>query len=151
MLEKLWNEEGPFDVLWGHSQGAILLAAIMASPDKSPLHSAKNVILNGCAWPKPFENHLESFREREKKQKGVMGKGDGSSPTKRTMLLHVVGAADTINPPEQGRRVCDSFAYDCSELYEHELGHVVPCSPEAFHRYRDFLIASGVLEKPSKS
>mmetsp|Transcript_13261 Transcript_13261/g.18378 ORF Transcript_13261/g.18378 Transcript_13261/m.18378 type:complete len:124 (-) Transcript_13261:104-475(-) len=123
----------------------------MTSPDESPLHCAKNVILNGCAWPKPFEEQLESYRDRMNRQKSVVEEGNDSLEKESPMLLHVVGATDTVNPPEQGRRVCNSFGEDCSELFEHELGHVVPCSPEAIRRYRDFLIASGVLAGPPMS
>jgi len=81
-LENVWKEAGPFDLLWGHSQGAILLASILASPKACLLKDAKLCILNGCAWPKPFEGEL-------------LGLQDGQN-VKVPKTLHVVGKADKV-------------------------------------------------------
>ena len=54
-LEKRWEEEGPFDVLVGHSQGAMLTAIVVAQAlsgksGSSPL-KPRCAILSGAAWP----------------------------------------------------------------------------------------------------
>ena len=46
------------DVIWGHSQGAILLGFAAAIDAIDWLGGAK-LILNGASWPKPYETELE--------------------------------------------------------------------------------------------
>mmetsp|Transcript_310 Transcript_310/g.857 ORF Transcript_310/g.857 Transcript_310/m.857 type:complete len:362 (-) Transcript_310:21-1106(-) len=117
-LELLAGLKGA-DVLWGHSQGAILLgfAAALGREDLSWLADTK-LILNGASWPKPYAEQLEA---------GVAG----------PETLHVLGSADDINPPDQARRLAACFAG--AEVHVHDGGHYVPADEASLAIYREFL------------
>ena len=113
------------DVVWGHSQGAILLGFAAAIGAIDWLGNAK-LILNGASWPKPYEAELE---------RGCRGN-----------TLHVLGETDDINPPDQARRLAACF--DDARVFVHPGGHYVPTDKAAIECYRDFLLGSAPRVSP---
>ena len=113
------------DVVWGHSQGAILLGFAAAIDAIDWLGDAK-LILNGASWPKPYEAELE---------RGCRGQ-----------TLHVLGATDDINPPEQARRL--AACYGEARIHEHPGGHYIPTDEAAIKCYRDFLLSGAASKCP---
>ena len=85
------DTNGGFDLVVGHSQGAILATALLAV-DPQVAQPSLGYILNGVAWPNPFTKELEapSFKS-----------------TARVLLL--VGLEDDINRPEQAFRVQEAL------------------------------------------
>ncbi|KAJ8601933.1 hypothetical protein CTAYLR_004444 [Chrysophaeum taylorii] len=119
-----------FEAVWGHSQGAILLAAVLARAQRyrgnfglSPpvfAHSRLvKYILNGAAWPAPFEDDLRDLTEVNER------------------TLHCYGTADDINPPDQAARLAALFD---GTTYVHSGGHYVPDDADAILAYRNFLV-----------
>jgi predicted esterase len=123
MIEKL----GDVDAIIGHSQGAILMSIVLARKALGlSSFQVKRAILSGAAWPKPYENSL-----MEKLISVPMGSLSTALPT-----LHVIGAADDVNPTEQ--------AYVISRLLQGEVcmhpgGHVLPTDNEYIQKYASFL------------
>lgn len=117
--------------VWGHSQGAILLAAILAkqhlyggcfgqSAPVFPHSRSIKYILNGAAWPKPFEEDFETCTTQSKSR-----------------ILHCYGRADTINPPDQAQRIADVLG---GATFVHDGGHYVPDDKAALAAYRTILL-----------
>ena len=114
------------DVVWGHSQGAILLGFAAAQgilDPKGPLGflKEKKLIINGASWPRPYETELAAVKSQS-----------GSLET-----LHVLGASDDINPPEHAIRLAAVFR---GETFVHDGGHYVPADDAALKKYRAFLL-----------
>ena len=103
-----------YDVILGHSQGAILLAALICSRQKEILSKCDKFILNGAAWPNPFTKELENF------------KIDNTFPSVK--IAFVIGNNDNINPPEGARRILHFFQAGGAEvdIIEHDGEHAVP-------------------------
>jgi len=92
----------------GHSQGAILLTALLA---QQCIQSQPLYILNGVAWPNPYTAELESLQ---------------LDNTFRILML--CGDRDDMNPPEQAQRVQEALkkaGADVSVIH-HPKGHAVP-------------------------
>lgn len=109
-----------YDFILGHSQGAILLSAMMAQSTESNIWSEfgcqdnpVGLILNGAAWPNPYSELLESFQVSN----------DGNF-----QCLFIIGEIDAINPPEGAERVRDSMKTGGLEVSTivHPRGHPVP-------------------------
>lgn len=100
-----------FDVVMGHSQGAILITALLAL-QQVKVHPRLGYILNGVAWPNPYTKELENLEFRK--------------PAPRFLLI--VGQQDDINPPEQAKRVAAALSKAGAKvsLLEHPGGHAVP-------------------------
>jgi predicted esterase len=108
----------PFDVVMGHSQGAILIAALLAQ-NAIPQHPRVGYILNGVAWPNPYTAELEALRL-------------GETHTKPPRVLVLVGERDAINTPDQAYRVIaalEEAGFDVTTL-SHPGGHSVPTRPD---------------------
>ena len=109
-------QQEPFDIILGHSQGAILLTALLALGriDEHNLNKKSSILLNGVAWPNPYTVQLEKLK----------------SPLKevgRRQVLFLVGANDIINPPDQAIRVQESLRAVCDVcVINHFGGHSVP-------------------------
>ena len=118
------------DVFWGHSQGAILLAACAARAavgESDEWLRSKRFVVNGASWPAPFEKALlDALASREA----------GASPP--LDALHVLGLADQVNPPEHAQRIADCLG---GQLFAHDGGHYVPTDVAAVARYRSFLLS----------
>mmetsp|Transcript_12609 Transcript_12609/g.29789 ORF Transcript_12609/g.29789 Transcript_12609/m.29789 type:complete len:277 (-) Transcript_12609:302-1132(-) len=103
-----------YDVVLGHSQGAILTSALLTLHKELRQRDCR-FILNGVALPNPHKDSLESLKE---------ARTDSSGPE----VLFVMGKADKINPIESARAVHDAFqvANFDTQVVTHEGGHSVP-------------------------
>jgi predicted esterase len=110
------NEQGPFDAVLGHSQGAILISALLAL-ERFSAHPPMGYILNGVAVPNPYREELESLKVEE-------------SAAPRVLL--VLGENDNINPLESGEQVksCMVQAGLATSACYHPGGHSVPINDE---------------------
>ena len=102
------------DLVVGHSQGAILLTALLANEEIAQ-HPRLGYVLNGVAWPNPYTTQLEALQP-------------ASSLQQITRVLILVGDQDAINPPAQAQRVTAALrnaGYDVTVL-SHPGGHGVP-------------------------
>ena len=114
MSESLINKvASDYDVLLGHSQGAILLISLLSLNKINP----KRIILNGVAWPNPFTKQLEELQI------------DGDE----MKILFVTGRRDAINPPDTQQRVKESLmnvdGIDVSTIF-HDNGHGIPMNDD---------------------
>lgn len=111
-----------FDLIVGHSQGAILLTALLALRKLEERHHPRvGYILNGVACPNPYTEQLELL-------KIVAGSTDAAAAAPAPRVLVIVGEKDAMNPPEQGERVARALkqaGYKVTTLY-HPGGHAVP-------------------------
>jgi predicted esterase len=108
-----------FDIILGHSQGAILIAALLSLHEKLWKSSGPSgYILNGCAWPNPYSNYLVSMTERQRS--GTID----SLPR----IIFIMGKEDNINPIDSAMQVHDAYRaaeFDVS-MVNHGGGHSVP-------------------------
>ena len=111
-----------YDFVLGHSQGSILLSALITSDSWSGrVHDFKKpigYILNGCAWPNPYTAQMESFT--------CIEESDGVDI--KPKALFIIGKEDKINPPEGAEKVRDVFkkgGLEVDSVY-HQGGHAVP-------------------------
>jgi predicted esterase len=112
VLQTMQQQDPPFDLVVGHSQGAILTTALLAL-DKIPQHPRGGYILNGVAWPNPYTREFQALRM-----------AGGAAPR----VLMIVGANDQMNPPEQAMRVRAALEQaGCAlTVVSHQGGHSVP-------------------------
>jgi predicted esterase len=115
VLQTMQQQDPPFDLIVGHSQGAILAIALLALK-KIPQHPRGGYILNGVAWPNPYTRELEALR---------MADDDGAQAPR---VLMIAGANDQMNPPEQAMRVQVALEQAGCPLtvVSHQGGHSVP-------------------------
>lgn len=106
------------DLILGHSQGAILLSALLAT--NADLQRSKcSYVLNGAAYPNPYKNALTSFQQQQSQHDNNM---------LDVPMLFVMGRNDNINPIESAKQVHDAYKHaglDVSIIY-HDGGHSVP-------------------------
>lgn len=129
----LEEHEGAVDAVLGFSQGAMLLSVWLAEKLLQRMNGADvlipaKAVIVGCAWPKPFGATLEQLRAVPAERFSFIGSDS----------LHVVGRADQMNPPEQGRAVSECFG-PTARVLVHEGGHVVPMDPEALAVMSQFI------------
>ena len=108
-----------FDIILGHSQGAILTAALLSTQTRlrDMEHGPLGYILNGVAWPNPLSRSLLSLAQETP-----------SAIDQLPRIVFIMGMTDTINPIESAMQVLDSYKaarFDASIVY-HEGGHSVP-------------------------
>jgi len=111
------EEETP-DLVVAHSQGAILISALLGL-NRIATHPSRGYILNGVAWPNPVRKELSSL----KLANGVI------SPPR---VLFVTGEVDAINPPSSAQQVktaLEEAGFQISTC-EHPGGHSVPITNE---------------------
>lgn len=117
-------EAGPWDGLFGFSQGAMLAALVIAEDggkQKQERAIKELAIIVGAAWPTCAAAKLETLQ-----------------PSDVVRSLHVVGERDVINPPAQARRVAEAFGAN-AQVFEHERGHIVPMTDDAVATYVKFI------------
>jgi predicted esterase len=120
-----------YDFILGHSQGAILLSALMTSDSwMSNNKGAKlGYILNGCAWPNPFTDEMTNFKYQSSSVEVEGSERSQQQQQQQPKLLFVIGEKDKINPPEGAIRVRDALSKggmtDIDTCY-HPGGHAVP-------------------------
>eukprot|EP00521_Asterionellopsis_glacialis_P007638 CAMPEP_0195288962 /NCGR_PEP_ID=MMETSP0707-20130614/5425_1 /TAXON_ID=33640 /ORGANISM="Asterionellopsis glacialis, Strain CCMP134" /LENGTH=239 /DNA_ID=CAMNT_0040348907 /DNA_START=277 /DNA_END=993 /DNA_ORIENTATION=+ len=85
------------DLILAHSQGAILISAMLALGRISK-HPRLGYVLNGVAWPKPFERELRGLKLR-KNGKECIG----------PQMLLIIGSKDETSPPDSAERVKKAF------------------------------------------
>merc|ERR1712107_431722 len=90
-VQKAWTEQGPFDGILGFSQGAILIAALVAvgvvranrrvsSDSNATQINPKYLVLAGSAVPGPFRKELEALTASSDVEGGAVH------------TLHVIGS-----------------------------------------------------------
>lgn len=110
------QQQGPFDLILGHSQGAILLSALLALK-RIPSHPKMGYILNGVAVPNPFKSELEQLQ--------ILPGGENDIVPR---VLFIVGENDRINPKTTAETVktcMERAGLQVSACY-HPRGHSVP-------------------------
>ena len=128
VIESVWEKDGPFDCIMGHSQGAMLAAVVLA---QGSLHPSTTTVrprcglLTGAAWPNPYTDLLEELALSKREDENI-------PPT-----LHCWGTADTTNPPQMARKLMGCFGPRAEGL-EHDGGHATPLDSASIQRYLDF-------------
>lgn len=111
-------ETGGFDIVLGHSQGAILVGALLAM-ERTPYHPPGGYIMNGVSFPNPYSAELESLERTNT----VENNNDGSPE-----VLFLLGKRDKIAPNATGEKLRDLLGqggFRVSSCY-HEGGHSFP-------------------------
>mmetsp|Transcript_64026 Transcript_64026/g.73644 ORF Transcript_64026/g.73644 Transcript_64026/m.73644 type:complete len:303 (-) Transcript_64026:278-1186(-) len=109
-------EKGEFDIVLGHSQGAILIASLLALK-RTPYHPPGGYIMNGVSFPNPYTQQLESLSS-------VVNDNCYGSPN----VLFVFGKQDNITPNTSGEQLLDLLqkgGFAVSSCY-HDGGHGFP-------------------------
>jgi predicted esterase len=119
-----------FDVVFGHSQGAILLVAMLAE-DRLASSSMRRFILNGVSWPNPFSEQLFSS----------VPPTSLDEDSKNLEFLQIIGAQDRINPPEQAVQVEEALKRrGCKTNQLHYPGgHSIPSDERIWNLVADWL------------
>jgi predicted esterase len=112
VVETAWQQHEP-DLVIGHSQGAILTMALLATRQIPLQHPSIGYILNGVAWPNPYTAELDALQY-------------ASATAPRVLLL--IGERDGINPPGQARRVQEALERAGARVTAivHAGGHSLP-------------------------
>ncbi|KAL3909806.1 MAG: hypothetical protein SGILL_007939 [Bacillariaceae sp.] len=105
-------ENGDFDLVLGHSQGAILVAALLVLK-RQPYHPKRGYVMNGVSFPNPYSKYLETLTVDDKEKPGV---------------LFIMGRNDKITPNASGEQLRDGLeraGFQVASCY-HEGGHGIP-------------------------
>ncbi|KAL3928195.1 MAG: hypothetical protein SGBAC_012753 [Bacillariaceae sp.] len=110
----------PFDLVLGHSQGAILLASLIAL-GRTPYTPSMGYILNGCGYCRPFEAQVNALKVTKAK---TTANANATAPR----CLFVIGANDQITPPTIQEELRDAFQVAGLEIatLKHPKGHGLP-------------------------
>lgn len=120
---RAWADDAssePYDLVLGHSQGAIMIASLIAL-GKIPYHPKSGYIFNGVSFPNPYREKIASLKV-----------SDGNSEV-APRILFVMGTNDKITPNETGIELMEAFrtcGLDVSTV-KHDGGHGVPRSGDA--------------------
>jgi predicted esterase len=130
-----------YDILLGHSQGAILIVSMLANKDLTNANTPPLLILNGVAWPNPFGRQLEELKfcysndETCTSPKKIPEKSDQAinetsyfSKSTKAKALFIMGENDKINPIQGAMLVRDNLlkaGLDVSTIV-HSGGHSLP-------------------------
>lgn len=107
----------PFDLILGHSQGAIMIASLLAI-QKAPYHPTAGYVFNGVSFPNPYRDEISNLK---------IADGDALSAPR---ILFVMGTNDKITPNDTGLELMEAFR-ECGlgvDLVKHPGGHGVPKS-----------------------
>jgi len=126
-LVRLFAEQGPFDGVFGFSQGAALTGLLTglraprgATTPERPLAFDFAVLVGG--FPSIDPAHAQLY-----------GTAEGTT----TPTLHIVGRADLVVPAAISRDLAAKFAHPV--VLEHGGGHVVPGAQAVREGYRQFI------------
>ncbi len=129
-IQEHFRNSGPFDGIFGFSQGAALaglLVGLRAGPDieasEYPLEFGFAILVGGFVSNDP--THAATYAAR----------ASYALPS-----LHFIGRADRIVPAEASRELAARFEKPC--IAEHDGGHLIPSAPEARSALRSFLSAA---------
>ena len=136
---KICSGDG-FDLVIGHSQGAILLAALLATDRIFVSQKPMAFIFNGCALPNPFKEELVNI------QLSPEVRNESSSKA-----LFVIGSNDQINPPDGAELVRDCLHKGGMirvKTISHPNGHAVPVRDQkALNGIVDWIIDTVVSKR----
>ncbi|KAG7347389.1 serine hydrolase [Nitzschia inconspicua] len=112
-----------FDMVLGHSQGAILIASLLAL-NRAPYHPKRGYIFNGVSFPNPYTQDVASLT--------VVPTITPSLPPK---ILFILGQNDKITPNASGEQLREGLSkagFQVDSCY-HKGGHGIPLQndPEA--------------------
>jgi predicted esterase len=118
----------PPDLVVAHSQGAILMAALLAQ-NLVPQHPRIGYILNGVAWPNPYGEQLLKLEPITEK-------------TNPPRVLFVMGDEDFVNPTESAKQVQDCLEKGGFQVavHTHEGGHSVPDDEESIQAMTKWIL-----------
>jgi acetyl esterase/lipase len=126
-LVSLFEDQGPFDGVFGFSQGAALAGLLVGlrSPSgtttpEHPLQFDFAVVVSGFRSTDP--THAAIYASRE----------EYALPS-----LHLIGRSDVVVPPNRSQDLAWEFGN--ATIVEHAGGHVIASTPEVRDRYRCFL------------
>ncbi|KAN0064651.1 hypothetical protein ACQY0O_002281 [Thecaphora frezii] len=128
-LNQVLANDGPFDAVWGFSQGgclAGLLAAAFEHPEAVP-----GLKLPTNQGPFRFAIATSGFRSRDPVHQALF-----QQPI-QTPVLHVLGRADHIVDLERSQTLVDVCANSRVEL--HDGGHALPSQAPWRNFFRDFI------------
>mmetsp|Transcript_19188 Transcript_19188/g.39124 ORF Transcript_19188/g.39124 Transcript_19188/m.39124 type:complete len:425 (+) Transcript_19188:408-1682(+) len=127
-----------YDIVLGHSQGAILLSALLARNEvlrniPTPLPSNYNkeedkkqkshkmpmaYILNGAAWPNPYNSELLALSKHnntrndndiDNKHQNEDDRGEDNNISSHPKILFLMSKNDPINPTSSAQKVCETY------------------------------------------
>jgi predicted esterase len=116
VLDVWKSAQDEYDVVLGHSQGAILIASLLVLK-RVPYHPKRGYIFNGVAFPNPFTANIESLTvEGEEKTNHIPS------------ILFIIGRQDKITPSSSGEQLRESLAMAGFQVYScyHNGGHGIP-------------------------
>jgi hypothetical protein len=124
------NDRCAYDIILAHSQGAILMSAILSMRERlwngGGGGRPYGYILNGCAWPNPYGYSLSSMADG--RISGIIDDDDDDPSSSLPRVLFIMGREDVINPIDSAMRVHDAHRdakFDAS-IVMHDGGHSVP-------------------------
>ena len=116
------NGKCNYDIVFGHSQGAILTAALLSIHSKlwTGTNAPKGFIFNGVAWPNPYKSNMQAL--------STIVPQEQTNKSNLPQVLFIMGKLDDINPIESAQRVSGAFenAGLPISIIEHDGGHSVP-------------------------
>jgi predicted esterase len=123
-------ERGPFDGVFGFSQGAALAALLVALPALGP-----------AAAPPAFGFAIMvgGFQSNDARHAPWFAAGALAVPS-----LHIIGRADSIVAPGASHALAARFA--APVIVEHDGGHVIAATPAVREASRQFL--TGMARRP---
>jgi predicted esterase len=134
LIHNTMTKQGPFDLVLAHSQGSILVTALLAL-DRFSHHPPLGYVLNGGAWPNPYAQQLERLQFTDGKDNDDTDEREHNKSTSsrsrsscRPRVLVVTGENDQINPPASQVQVQEALAIAGAKIttLQHSGGHAVP-------------------------
>ena len=120
-IQKVFESQGPFDGVFGFSQGACLTAILCAlKQPSSPIKFRFAIIVAGF---KSRQSQHEQYYDLSNKL---------DIPT-----LHVIGKGDKVIPSEMAADLANYFLNP--KVFFHELGHFIPVNSESKNVFVEFL------------
>lgn len=113
-----WKVDPPYDLCLGHSQGAIMIAALITL-GKVPYHPSLGYIFNGVSFPNPYRKEVGALK---------IEASSSSTGASTVRALFIMGTDDKVTPNETGEELRDGFqsAGLAVETVKHLGGHGFP-------------------------
>ena len=126
-LDKIFRDKGPFDGIWGFSQGATMVAILTKLlTDEHKTHLISNVDFKFviiAATSKSIQNELDKYYDSNRKI---------DLPS-----LHIIGKNDKLVEYTKALELTEYFKKP--KIYIHELGHCIPSKKNDILIYSEFL------------
>lgn len=143
-------EQNCINTVVGHSQGAMLLAIILArrrlrniNGDRLPL----GAIISSPAWPLPYRDVFDRLLLKQRRDHSKLHL-DGTRE-RSPSIIFTVGTEDRINPPSHTREIAETFHIGGNErtlLLEHAGGHVLPMDKDSLQFYHEHIFSKFLLQ-----